>query len=90
MEVVFYLIVKEISFYFMKIECFGCPKLNHCCRLDIFGHCIACASWKACCWKNIDPLCIAKQDGCHVIRAQAEKELAVKEVSREIIFLKHS
>ena len=48
--------------------------------MDIFGHCIACASWKACCWKNIDPLCIAKQDGCHVIKAQAEKELAAKEV----------
>ena len=48
--------------------------------MDIFGHCIACATWKSCCWKNIDPLCIAKQDGCHVIKEQAEKELAAKEV----------
>jgi len=53
--------------------------------MDIFGHCIACANWKSCCWKNIDPLCIAKQDGCHVIRAQAEKELAVKEVQSYVL-----
>ncbi|XP_012562951.2 uncharacterized protein LOC100212597 isoform X1 [Hydra vulgaris] len=64
-----------------QVRCFGCPKLNQCCRLDIFGHCIACSSWKKCCWKNINPLCISKHDGCHVIRTAAEKVLSEKEAS---------
>lgn len=61
------------------LKCFGCPKLQKCCRLDIFGHCISCSSWKTCCWKNINPLCIAKHDGCHVVKAVAERDLTEKE-----------
>jgi len=62
-----------------EMKCFGCPRLDKCCRLDIFGHCIACSSWKACCWKNVNPLCISKQDGCDVIRTAAQRSLAEKE-----------
>jgi len=62
-----------------EMKCFGCPRLDKCCRLDIFGHCIACSSWKPCCWRNVNPLCISKQDGCDVIRTAAQRSLAEKE-----------
>ena len=71
------------------LECFGCPRLEKCCRLDIFGHCIACSSWKTCCWKNVNPLCISKQDGCNVIRTAAQRNLAEKEVSVLTLILAH-
>lgn len=58
------------------VVCIGCPGWDGCCA-KVWGSCIGCPTWRSCCTRLTNPICLAANAACQLLRTAAYVALAL-------------